>query len=73
LVNECGNDGGSAGIQTGDSHMRTISFILALMFVLAGSSMAGSYDVGLPGIGTFTYNGSPIATSATRDFVVAAR
>ena len=45
--------------------MRTISFILALAFVLAGPSMAGSSDNGLPGIGTFSYNGSPVVTSAS--------
>lgn len=44
--------------------MRTISFILAFAFILAGPSMAGSSDNGLPGIGTFSYNGSPIATAA---------
>jgi hypothetical protein len=44
--------------------MRTISFILAFAFVLAGPSMAGSSDNGLPGVGTFSYNGSPISTSA---------
>jgi hypothetical protein len=43
--------------------MRTISFILAVAFVLAGSSMAGSAETGLPGIGTFSYNGSPVAAS----------
>jgi hypothetical protein len=50
--------------KTGDSQMRTFSFILAFAFILAGPSMAGSSDNGLPGIGTFSYNGSPIATSA---------
>ena len=49
---------------TGDSQMRTISFILAFAFMLAGPSMAGSSDQDLPGIGTFAYNGSPVATSA---------
>ena len=44
--------------------MRTISFILAVAFVMAGPSMAGSADSGLPGIGTFSYNGSPVSTSA---------
>jgi len=53
------------------SKMRTISFILAFAFVLAGSSMAGSADAGLPGIGTFSYNGSPVAPPQT--LVVAAR
>ena len=40
--------------------MRTLSFILAFAFVLAGPSLAGSSDNSLPGIGTFAYNGSPI-------------
>ena len=53
--------------------MRTLSFILAFAFVLAGPSMAGSSDSSLPGIGTFAYNGSPIVTSAPQAIVVAAR
>ena len=64
---------GSAGIQNGDSEMRTLSFILALAFVVAGSSLAGSSEAGLPGIGTFAYDGSPIAASAAQAIVVAAR
>ena len=44
--------------------MRTISFILAFAFVVVGPSLAGSSDNGLPGIGTFSYSGSPIITSA---------
>jgi hypothetical protein len=44
--------------------MRSISFILAFAFVLAGSSLAGSSDNGLPGVGTFSYNGSPVVTAA---------
>ena len=47
--------------ETGDSPMRTISFILAFAFILAGPSMAGSSDQGLPGVGTFSYNASPVA------------
>jgi hypothetical protein len=50
--------------------MRTISFILAFALVVAGSSMAGSAENGLPGVGTFSYNGSPIG--ASHSFVVAA-
>jgi hypothetical protein len=53
--------------------MRTLSFLLAFAFVLVGPSMVGSSDVSLPGIGTFAYNGSPIATSALQAIVVAAR
>jgi hypothetical protein len=43
--------------------MRITSFILAFAFVMAGSSMAGSAENGLPGIGTFSYNGSPVVAS----------
>jgi len=53
--------------------MRSLSFIiLALGFVLAGSSMAGSADGNLPGVGTFAYDGPPIAGSI-QAVVVAAR
>jgi hypothetical protein len=51
--------------------MRTLSFILAFAFVLA-PSVAGLSD-NLPGIGTFAYNGSPIATSAPQLVVVATK
>jgi hypothetical protein len=44
--------------------MRSISFILAFAFLVVGSSLAGSSDNGLPGIGTFSYNGSPIVAAA---------
>jgi hypothetical protein len=44
--------------------MRTISFVIALVSALAGPSMAGSADRDMPGIGTFTYCGSPIVTPA---------
>jgi hypothetical protein len=57
--------------QTGDCQMRTISLILAFAFVVAGSSMAGSAENGLPGVGTFSYNGSPVV--ASHSIVVAAR
>jgi hypothetical protein len=53
--------------------MRTISFILAFGFVLAGPSIAGTSDNSLPGIGTFSYNGSPVTVSAAQPFVVAAK
>jgi hypothetical protein len=42
--------------------MRALSYIIALVFVLTGSSLAGSDDRGLPGVGTFSYCGSPIVT-----------
>ncbi len=63
---------GTAGTETGDSQMRTISFILAFAFILAGPSMAGSSDNSLPGVGTFSYNGSPVTTQAPPSIVVAA-
>jgi hypothetical protein len=53
--------------------MRTLSFILAFGFVLAGSSFAGAPDGNLPGIGTFQYSGSPVTTTAPQSIVVAAR
>jgi hypothetical protein len=53
--------------------MRTFSFILAFAFILAGPTLAGSSDNGLPGIGTFAYSGSPIITAAPQAMVVAAR
>ena len=52
--------------------MRTLSFILAFAFALAGPSVAGSSDTGLPGIGTFAYNGSTSVT-APQAIVIAAR
>lgn len=63
---------GTPARMTGDSQMRTISFILAFAFILAGPSMAGSSDQDLPGIGTFSYNGSPVAAPAPQPMVVAA-
>jgi hypothetical protein len=57
----------------GDSQMRNLSFLLAVAFLLAGPSMAGSTDSGLPGVGTFAYSGSPVAASAPQTVVVAAR
>jgi hypothetical protein len=63
---------GNVGGQTGDSQMRTLSFILAFAFVLAGPSMVGTADSSLPGIGTFAYNGSPVASPAPH-IVVAVR
>ena len=53
--------------------MRTTSFILAFAFILAGPSMAGSSDQHLPGVGTFAYHGSPVATPASQMMVVAAK
>ncbi len=53
--------------------MRTLSFLLAIAFVLAGPSIGGSSVSSLPGIGTFAYNGSPIAASVPSAVVLATR
>jgi len=53
--------------------MRALSFVLAVGFVLAGSSFAGLPDGNLPGVGTFQYSGSPVTTTAPQAIVVAAR
>jgi hypothetical protein len=53
--------------------MRALSFILlALGLVVAGSSMAGSADGNLPGVGTFAYDGPALAGPAS-DLIVAGR
>jgi hypothetical protein len=44
--------------------MHAYGLILALAFVLAAPSMAGSMQSGLPGIGTFAYGGAPIESPA---------
>jgi hypothetical protein len=44
--------------------MRHLSLILGLAFLVAGSSLAGSADSDLPGVGAFSYNGSPVASPA---------
>jgi hypothetical protein len=46
--------------------MRALSYVIALVFVLTGPSMAGSADRDLPGVGTFTYCGTPIVTSGPK-------
>jgi hypothetical protein len=50
--------------------MRAISYMIALIFVLTGPSLAGSADSDLPGIGTFSYCGTPLHSPAAE--VVAA-
>ncbi|MDB5609801.1 MAG: hypothetical protein JWP25_6701 [Bradyrhizobium sp.] len=42
--------------------MRALSYMIALILVLTGPSLAGSADRDLPGIGTFSYCGSPVLT-----------
>ena len=52
--------------------MRPLSLIIAAGLVLAGSTMAGTVQGTLPNVGTFTYNGTPIAP-APQPVNVAAR
>ena len=42
--------------------MRVLSYIIATVLLLTGPLMAGSADNDLPGIGTFSYNGSLVIT-----------
>jgi hypothetical protein len=42
--------------------MRALSYVIALVFVLTGPSLAGSADRDMPGVGAFAYCGSPVAT-----------
>lgn len=44
--------------------MRALSYMIALVFVLTGPSLAGSADRDMPGAGTFTYCGSPVVMPA---------
>jgi hypothetical protein len=44
--------------------MRALSYIIALVLVLTGPSLAGSADRDVPGVGTFIYCGSPILALA---------
>jgi hypothetical protein len=67
------DDGAPPATTLRDKTMRALSFILAVGFVLAGSSFAGTPDGNLPGIGTFQYSGSPVTTTAPQPIVVAAR
>ena len=53
--------------------MKILSLVLACAFLVVGPSMAGSSENGLPGVGTFAYNGSPIVASAPQPIMLAAR
>jgi hypothetical protein len=53
--------------------MRSLSFILALAFLMTGATLAGRSDSGPPGIGTFVYNGSQIPAAAPAVIVAARR
>jgi hypothetical protein len=52
--------------------MRTLNFALAFALVLAGTTLAGSHDGSLPGIGTFAYGGATTVAAAS-SVVVATR
>jgi hypothetical protein len=42
--------------------MRALSYIIATVLLLTAPLIAGSGDNDLPGIGTFSYDGSSVAT-----------
>jgi hypothetical protein len=44
--------------------MRALSYVIAVVLVLTGPSLAGPAAPDLPGIGTFSYSGSPIPAPA---------
>lgn len=44
--------------------MRAASYIIALVLLVTGSSLAGAARQDLPAVGTFSYNGSPVVTPA---------
>ena len=44
--------------------MRNVSFFVAFALAIAAPSVAGSAQTSLPGIGTFSYSGSPVFTPA---------
>jgi hypothetical protein len=44
--------------------MRPFAYAVALVLLVTAYSLAGPADRDLPGIGTFSYNGSPIVTRA---------
>jgi hypothetical protein len=44
--------------------MRILNLVLACVFVLAGVTAGDSFEGVLPGAGTFSYIGAPIANDA---------
>lgn len=44
--------------------MRTLSYMIVLVLVLTGPSLAGAAERDVPGVGTFVYCGAPIMTPA---------
>ncbi len=46
--------------------MSVISYVIALILLLTGPSLAGSPDGDQPGIGTFSYYGTPVLVPAPK-------
>ncbi len=44
--------------------MRALSYMIVLVLVLTGPSLAGTAERDVPGVGTFVYCGAPIVTPA---------
>jgi hypothetical protein len=44
--------------------MRALSYMIVLVLVLTGPSLAGTAERDVPGVGTFVYCGSPIMIPA---------
>jgi hypothetical protein len=44
--------------------MRSLSYVIALAFLLTGPSLACSTDHDMPGVGTFSYCGTAVVTPA---------
>jgi hypothetical protein len=57
-VSNCQQTAHAARIETETLMMRVTSFLLTLAFILGGPSMADPSDSNLPGVGTFSWNGS---------------
>lgn len=53
--------------------MRPLSLILAAALMVATSSMAGSSESGLPGVGTFAYAGTALASAPSTAVALATR
>ena len=44
--------------------MQGLSYVIALVFLLTGPSLAGSTDSEMPGVGRFNYRGAPVGMPA---------
>jgi hypothetical protein len=53
--------------------MQALTVMLAAAFMLVLPALAGNAESAGQGIGTFAYNGSPLAVSVSQPIVVAAR